>query len=215
MKILFQGDSITDAGRSRVMPRYLGKGYVSYIAYNLMQEGYRHEIRNTGFGGNRICDIYARWEEDTLNIDFDMLSFMCGINDIGFQIREGKGINPSKWKFIYDRMLYEVMEKNPAAKLILMEPFILKRDLEDVDMSNQNDIFLNYDLWRSQIDERGEIAKELADKYHAVFVPLGKVFDRKCQEVGVDKWTVDCIHPTPAGHKVIAEEWLKACKHLL
>ncbi len=215
MKILFQGDSITDAGRSRVLPRYLGKGYVAEIAYRLKKEGYSHEIRNTGFGGNRICDIYARWEEDTLNLEFDMLSIMCGINDIGFQIREGKGINPRKWRYIYDRMLYEVMETHPNAKLVLMEPFVLKKDLEATDLSNQNDIFDDYDLWRSQINERGEIAKELAQQYHAVFVPLGEPFDKKCLEVGVDSLSVDCIHPTPAGHKVIAQEWINACKHLL
>ncbi len=215
MKILFQGDSVTDGGRHRTIPRYLGKGYVSDIAYKLMQEGYQHEIRNTGFGGNRICDIYARWEEDTLNIDFDMLSIMCGINDIGFQIREGKGIKPSKWKFIYDRMLYEVMEKNPDAKLVLMEPCVFKINLENTDLSNQNDIYLNYNLWRGQINERCEIAKELADKYHTVYVPLNEVFDRKCQEIGVEKLTYDGIHPLPAGHKVIAEEWIKACRHLL
>ena len=58
MKILFQGDSITDAGRSRTAAeanRGLGDGYVNLIAAELTGKAPgRYEIFNRGVGGNRM-----------------------------------------------------------------------------------------------------------------------------------------------------------------
>ena len=215
MKILFQGDSITDAGRDRRFPFNYGVGYVSEIAYRFEKAGLKHEILNTGVGGNRICDMYSRWIEDTLNIDFDVLSILCGINDIGFQIRQNKGANAEKFEFVYDRMIYEVMEKNDKTKLVIMEPFVFNRDLENINLQDRNDIFLNYDYWRSQIEERAAISKELAKKYNATFVPLISVFDKYIAEHGVEELTNDNIHPTFKGHRIIAEQWLKVCGNIV
>ena len=209
MKILFQGDSITDAGRDRLMPQYLGNGYVSEIAIRLNEQGVLCDIENTAIGGNRICDIYSRWEEDTLNHEFDILSIMCGINDVGFQLRENKGISTGKYKFIYDRMLYEVLEKNAQAKIIIMEPFVFKRNLENTNLYFKNDIYLNYDLWKNEVAEKGVAAREIAKKYNAVFIPLAEKFDEVLKSTNVEELTNDGIHPTLMGHKIIADEWLK------
>ncbi len=215
MKILFQGDSITDAGRDRRFDFNYGVGYVSEIAYRFERAGLKHEIKNTGIGGNRICDMYGRWIEDTLNIDFDMLSVLCGINDVGFQIRMNMGANAEKFKFVYDRMVYEVMEKNDNTKLVIMEPFVFNRDLENINLQDGNDIFLNYDYWRGQIEERAAISKEIAEKYNATFVPLIKVFDDYIAKNGVETLTNDNIHPTFTAHRIIAGEWLKACGNIV
>ena len=209
MKILFQGDSITDAGRNHSKPQYLGNGYVSEIAMRLSKQGLSYDILNTANGGDRICDIYSRWEEDTLNHEFDILSILCGINDVGFGIRENKGISAEKYKFIYDRMLYEVTEKNKDAKLIIMEPFVFRKNLGDTNLYFRNDIYLNFDLWRNEVAERANAAKEIAEKYGAVFIPLAENFDEVLKTTSVDELTDDGIHPTVRGHKIIADEWIK------
>lgn len=215
MKILFQGDSITDAGRDKTHSQYLGNGYVSEIAMRFEKNGVQHKIENTAVFGNRICDIYARWIEDTLNHDFDILSILCGINDVGFEIREGKGVSTEKFRFIYDRMMYEVMEKNPNAKIVILEPYVFKRNMENDNLNNRNDIFLNYDLWRGEVEQKAEVSKEIAEKYNGVFVPLARVFDEYTEKAGVDELTADGIHPTLKGHKIIADEWLKTCGKIL
>lgn len=215
MKILFQGDSITDAGRDRGNYRYMGNGYVSEIAMRLEKKSSEYKVENTAIGGNRICDIYSRWIEDTLNHEFDILSILCGINDVGFQIREGKGVPTEKYKFIYDRMMYEVKEKAPDAKLVIMEPFVFKIDLENIDVMFRNDIFRNYDLWKNEVTEKAEAAKEIAAKYGAKFIPLTNVFDEYIAKNRVEDLTSDAIHPTLKGHKIIADTWLDACKDIL
>lgn len=215
MKILFQGDSITDAGRDRTHPQYMGNGYASEIAMRLEIQGRDISVENTAIGGDRICDIYSRWIEDTLNHEFDVLSILCGINDVGFQIRENKGVPTEKYRFIYDRMLYEVMEKNPQARLVILEPFVFKRSMADGNVTNRDDIFLHYDLWRGAVAEKAAAAREVAEKYHAKFIPLAHLFDTYLLDHPVDDLTQDGIHPTLKGHKLIADWWLEACADLI
>lgn len=215
MKILFQGDSVTDAGRDRNHLQDLGNGYVSVIANKLMRAGAKHELCNTAIAGNRVGDMYARWIEDTLNRDFEVLSVLCGVNDIGFQLRRNCGADAEKFRFIYDRMLEEVRKQKGNVQLVLMEPFIFKVNLEDIDMRNRNDIYDQYDVWSGYIREESTIVRELAEKYNAVFVPLMDKFEVLSEKNGADAYSADGIHPNLRGHKVIAEEWLRACSHVL
>ena len=217
LKILFQGDSVTDCGRARdckIPNNGLGTGYVNLIAARLNCDRPDVEIWNRGVGGNRITDMYARWIEDTLNLDFDILSILNGINDIGFQLRLGRGANREKFAFVYDRMLQEVEESHPNAKLVLMEPFLFQCDLGPND-GNGNDIFVNYSTWYSEIRARGNIVKQLAEKHKAIFVPLADEFDALSKKFGAKQWSADCIHPMSAGHEVIARRWLECCSDLL
>ena len=104
MTILFQGDSITDAGRDKTVrePNMgLGGGYVNIIYEQLKQDNKDIEILNRGVNGNKITDLYARWREDTLNIKFDILSILCGINDVGFERRLNIGNDIEKYEFVY------------------------------------------------------------------------------------------------------------------
>ena len=88
MKILFQGDSITDAGRNRDadtanIPSGLGSGYVNLIAAQLLRQHPEDnlQIYNRGISGNRIVDLYARWKVDAINLKPDLISVLIGVND--------------------------------------------------------------------------------------------------------------------------------------
>ena len=129
MNILFQGDSITDANREKVhlLDNYnLGSGYVTMVAAHLTMKRNDIVIHNRGISGNRTEQIAARWQEDTLSMDYDVLSLLCGINDIGFDIRMGVCGDRAFVEPIYDKMLYQAREKNPDAPIILMTPLYLK-----------------------------------------------------------------------------------------
>ena len=76
--ILFQGDSITDAGRtgSPDPDSSLGSGYPFFIA-NLLNATYPDwnlSFINRGVSGNRTLEMSARWEKDCLNLKPDLLS---------------------------------------------------------------------------------------------------------------------------------------------
>lgn len=211
--ILFQGDSLTDACRDkegRERERILGLGYVNMVAAYLTSENPDIHVMNHGVNGNRIMDMYARWIEDTLNVDFDVLSILCGINDIGFQLRMNKGADAEKFEFIYDRMLYEVKKEKPKAKLVLCEPFLCK--LKPEELSYGTDIVENWDIWYGHIRERAAIVKKLAAKYDGVLVPSRELFEEACKKAPASHWSVDGIHLTLAGNGLLAREWLRCTK---
>ncbi len=59
-RILFQGDSITDAGRSREDETQLGTGYVNFLAAWLSALYPERRLTfNRGTGGNRVYDMEA------------------------------------------------------------------------------------------------------------------------------------------------------------
>lgn len=211
MNILFQGDSITDAGRKRdvSIPNYfLGQGYATMIAGHLSARRGDLNFYNRGISGDRVADIYGRWQEDALNLDFDVLSILCGINDVGFHLRHGRGSDKERFRFIYDRMLYEALEKNPEARLILMEPFIIKLKYDWPPYGT--DIYDNYETWAHLTRENGEVVKDLAKTYNAAFVPLFDAFLAEIDAKDPARYVVDGIHPTVIGHSLITREWCKA-----
>lgn len=213
--ILFQGDSLTDACRDKEMTgndpnRFLGVGYVNHLAQYLMSENPNIRVLNHGVNGNRIMDLYARWIEDTLHVDFQVLSILCGVNDVGFALRMNKGADAEKFAYIYDRMLYEVKKEKPDAFLVLCEPFLCKLNQEE--LSYGTDIVENWDIWYGHITERAAIVKDLAAKYKAVLVPGRELFEEACKKAPASFWSVDGIHLTPAGNGLLAREWLRCVK---
>lgn len=210
MNILFQGDSITDADRDvKIVPpnASLGCGYVTLIAAALTSMRDNINVFNRGVGGDRTEQIANRWENDTLALDYDVLSLLCGINDVGFDLREGIRGDREFVKPIYDKLLYQAKEKNPDSKIILMTPFVFKMHYDHPQYGD--DIYENYEIWHDRVVAAGEITKEMAKKYDAELIPLFDVFKKAVEEKGPEKYTLDCVHLTPAGHAIIAKEWLK------
>lgn len=211
--ILFQGDSLTDANRDKEgkdKNRILGDGYVNFIGASLMCDHPGINILNTAIAGNRISDLYGRWIEDTLNIEFDLLSILCGVNDIGYALRLNMGADAEKFEFVYDRMLHEVKQARPQAKIVLCEPFLFKLDINDV--KNDTDIIENWDVWNGHMLERRAIVKSLAEKYQTIFVPFGSMFEKAIEIAPAKHWSSDGIHLTMAGNELMAREWLKCVK---
>lgn len=212
--ILFQGDSVTDVGRARTNEPNtgLGSGYVARIASELLYRDPTLRIYNRGVSGNRIGDMYARWIEDTLNLNPDLLSVLNGINDVGFGLRLGMGADARKYEYIYDRCLFEAKEANDALSLVLLEPFVLRVSKPWAEFGD--DIYANYDEWRENVRIRAAVTERLAVKYNAVFVPLQDKMDEACLRAPAEHWSQDCIHPTHAGAEIVAREWLAATKSL-
>ena len=185
LKILFQGDSLTDCGRDKTghnPVQTYGYGYVNLIASKLLCDYPDTVVWNKAYNGSRIADTYSRWIEDALNIDCNILSILSGVNDIGFAIRMNQGADAKKFKFIYELMINEALEKNKDLKLVLGEPFLFK-------ITNNT--------------------PELADKYNAVFVPYFEKFQEALKIAPPEHWSVDCIHATNAGHEIMARAWLE------
>lgn len=102
-------------------------------------------------------------------------------------------------------MLDEIKEVNPNIRLVLMEPFILPvAECKE-----------NWELWSGVIGPLQEKVKILAEKNNAVFVPLQAKFNKLCEVREPEYWIWDGVHPTVAGHQIIADQWLAYTNELL
>lgn len=212
-KILFQGDSITDVGRSREDNANVGRGYPHLIksAFNL-NEPAKYEFINRGIAGNRSVDIYARIKSDIINIAPDFMSILFGVNDVSHEIFRKNGTTEEKFEKIYSMLTQEVLEALPNIRLLIMEPFLLPASATVGVLEDGSDM---YPFYRAEVEKRAAAAKRVAEKYSAHFLPLQKLFDEAAAKATPEYWLIDGVHPTDAGHALIAAEWTKAFRRIM
>jgi lysophospholipase L1-like esterase len=115
--ILFQGDSITDAGRSRdVQPGQpnvqLGQGYAKMVAAQVLAARPEDNMSfyNRGVGGNRIVDVYARMAIDGTVLQPHVVSLLIGVNDTCLGGERPNGVPVPKYEKVYRMFLEEMRE---------------------------------------------------------------------------------------------------------
>lgn len=193
---LFQGDSITDAGRSRENDAALGHGYPGVMAANLgAKYPGEYNFLNRGISGNRIVDLYARIKIDIINLKPDYMSILIGVNDVWHEIARENGVDAEKFEKIYTMLIDEVLEALPDIKIIIMSPYVLSGTATDEAL----------DTFRSEVKKRAEVAKKIAEKYSFPFIDLYTEFDNAQKLAPADFWLADGVHPKHAGHGLIAK----------
>lgn len=202
--LLFQGDSITDAGRERDTTgpnsgAALGTGYPLLLAAAILKAYPERDLRvfNRGVSGNKVPDLTARWDVDTLALGPDLLSVLIGVNDYWHTRTHGYTGTPADYERQFGALLDATRQRLPAARLIVLEPFVLRTGVVD-------------DTWLAPLEERRAIAARIAHNAGATFIPLQTSFDEAASRGGPAHWLVDGVHPTPAGHALIAERWRTA-----
>ena len=199
MKILFQGDSITDAGRGR-NDETLGYGYPVMVAGDLgFAEPGQHTFLNRGISGNRVVDIYSRIKSDIWNLEPDVMSLLIGVNDVWHEVDWHNGVEADRFEKVYRMLLEDTREACPDLKIMLMEPFVLPGVATTPHM----------DFFRTEVGKRAEITGRLAREYQVAFVPLQDRLNEACKLAPADYWLVDGVHPTTAGHRLVANAWLE------
>ena len=206
-RIVFQGDSITDAGRDRSSENNPGMGYPGFVRGKLgVDYPGKYEVLNRGVSGDRVVDVYARIKRDIINLKPDILSILIGINDVWHEIMTGNGVDADKYYMVYDLLLTEVKAALPDIKLVILEPFVLEASATCATEENPG----RGEYFNAECRKRAEMAKKVAQKHSAVFIPLQDAFDEAAKLAPADWWLRDGVHPTSVGHELIARRWVKA-----
>jgi lysophospholipase L1-like esterase len=203
--ILFQGDSITDAGRDKKKEhpnnsRSFGGGYAFLIASWLLEELAQKEltIYNRGISGNKVYQLENRWDKDCLLLKPNVLSILIGVNDY-WHMRNGKyDGTPEVYENDYRALLNRSKEQYPDLKLIICQPFILT-ETKAVDES-----------WVEPFRPYQEISQKLCQEFEATWVPFQEAFTRATEIAAPSYWTFDGVHPSMAGAQLMAKTWLEA-----
>lgn len=207
--ILFQGDSITDAGRSKKNhnpndPSALGRGYPVLAAGQLLAEptGKNLTIYNRGISGNKVYQLAERWDQDCLDLKPDILSVLIGVNDIWHTlVRDYKG-TVETYEQGFNALLARTRTALPNVKLVVCEPFVLKYGAVD-------------DSWFPEFDRYRAAALRVAQKAQAIFIPYQDIFNQALEHAPAGHWLRDGVHPTLAGASLMAQAWIKTVKEKL
>jgi acyl-CoA thioesterase-1 len=196
--VLFQGDSITDAGRNGDIATDLGKGY-ALMAAALFSQKYpelQTKFINRGVGGDRVVDLQRRWQKDCLDLQPTWVSVYIGINDTWRRYDSNDPTSVEDFKAGYHDLLTQTKQKLNA-NLILVEPFVLP-------------VPEDRKTWREDLDPKINAVRELAREFGALLVPLDGLFAQASTRADAAEWASDGVHPTPAGSALIAKAWLEA-----
>ncbi len=204
LTILFQGDSITDNGRNRTAAEpnstaQLGGGYPYLVASAVLSAEPTRGLRffNRGISGHKVPDLAARWDADTVALKPDILSILVGVNDFWHKLLNGYTGTVEDYEKGYGDLLRTARAALPATRLIVLEPFTLRTGSVDA-------------RWFPEFDLRRAAAARVARAAGAHFIPLQSRFDRLTRDTPPAYWAADGVHPTPAGHAVIARAWRDA-----
>lgn len=203
-KLVMIGDSITDCGRKQPIGEGLfeglGRGYVSLVDAFLTASYPDCGIRviNTGTSGNTVRDLTARWQTDVLDLKPDWVSIMIGINDVWRQFDQPLITESHVYLDEYERTLSKLVEQTrPLVQgLVLMTPFYLEPNRSDP--------------MRATMDEYGAVVRRIAETTDSLFVDTQAAFDRLLTHVYPATLAWDRVHPTVAGHLVLAQAFLQA-----
>ena len=208
-RILFQGDSITDVGRAREenlpLGIGMGTGYPQLVTARLITDAPERpwEINNKGISGNRVVDLYSRWKIDALNLKPELISILIGINDTWHEFGRQNGVEVPRYEKMYRELLTWTKEVLPEVKLVLMEPEIALLKNEKLPE------------WLPEVEERRKVVKKLAEEFNALFIPCQSILDKALEKAPQEFWLRDGVHPTLAGHQLLADAWIEATKDLL
>ncbi len=206
--ILFQGDSITDAGRDRGdyyanSGSGMGRGYVHHIVTGLLgrfpDRGYR--FYNRGMSGHKVFQLAGRWDDDCLNLSPDVASILIGVNDYWHTLGDNFDGTAAVYASDFRALVARTRQNLPDCRIMIGEPFAVKGG-SAID-----------DRWQP-FDEYRKVAAEIAGETGSVFIPYHSIFDEALKLAPVEYWCPDGVHPSLAGSYLMKEAWLAGFSQL-
>ncbi len=203
--LLFQGDSITDAGREKQneLPNHaasFGRGYAFLAASALLGQLPEKQltIYNRGISGNKVYQLAERWPKDAFDLKPDILSILIGVNDYWHTRNRNYDGTVEGYENDYRDLLTRTKQELPNVTLVVCEPFYVL-EASAVDQS-----------WVEPMKQYQAAAKRISDEFNTQWVPFQKVFDEAVKHAPATYWTADGVHPAMPGAELMAQTWLQA-----
>lgn len=205
-RIVFVGDSITDAGRDpAALPGGwgFGQGYVNQIHCLLTAVYPDHEYVtiNSGVSGDTILRMSKRWDGDVLALHPDYVSVMIGVNDVWRQYDQpfwrsqpDSIVPPELFETTYESLLSRTQSQ--VKGMIVMLPCMFESDSREA--------------MRASVNDYAAIARRVAERHSAVIVDTQAAVDHVLAQVHPCVLSMDRVHPYERGSMVIARAWLQA-----
>ncbi|MBO9619405.1 MAG: SGNH/GDSL hydrolase family protein [Niabella sp.] len=199
-KVIFFGDSITQQGAQP-------GGYITRIEDLCKKDGLsdQFDFVGKGVGGNKVTDLFLRFQPDVLDQHPDIVVVYVGINDVWHKTSSGTGTDFDKFGKFYDAII-STLKKQGIQPIVCTPSVIGERN----DFTNQQDGDLNlYAKW----------IREYAAKNNVPLVDLRNLFLdylRQNNPTNAEKGilTVDRVHLNEKGNQLVSEAMWKTIKQL-
>ena len=204
VKILFQGDSITDAGRDRRNYHNMGNGYPRYASELIVAAHPELDIEfiNFGISGNRTSQLFDRLYKDCIEFQPDVVSILIGINDIWHRYGGEKIATTDLQLATNYRAILERLKNETDAKIVMIAPYVLDAD--------------DKQAMKDDLVSVGAIIRGLADEFADVFIPLDELFAEAIKTQPEPKYySGDGVHPNVNGAQFIGKIYAEAIEPLI
>lgn len=114
---------------------------------------------------------------------------LIGINDINW-----KATSSESFRSDYSIILEQT--KQLKCQIVLLEPFLV-------------DYNRNFFELCQELKKKICIVREMAEEFETKLISLNDIFEKAATKRNSSFWTVDGVHPTLAGHALIAQSWIK------
>ncbi len=197
-RLLFIGDSITDCGRG-ADPDGIGQGYVRLVRDYLLAKdpGRAPTMINRGLSGNKVTDLASRWEPDVLTMSPTVVSILVGVNDVWHGLAPGGvGVPVDEYGRVYGEILRALRARIPDCQVVLCEPTVIWPPQDARGRRFCSRMFGWCMIWPGGSNVRAWSGS------------MGRL-RRRGRRGPMWCGQPDGVHPSSAGHMLIARTWLQ------
>lgn len=198
IRVLFQGDSITDAGRDRRNFRDMGRGYPKYASEIIARShpDVNFDFINLGIGGNRTDQLFDRLYKDAIELCPDVISILIGINDVWHRVGAERIMTSDEQLELNYRSILTQLRRHTNAKIMMIAPYLL-------DFESETRVKM-----REELKTVLPIIRRLAEEYADVYMPLDELFAEALKtQPSPLYYSGDGVHPNENGARFIAEHY--------
>ena len=217
-KIVFLGDSITDAGvydtnvgipsnGELVYPQYTG--FITLLSKSV---GENTELVGKGIGGDKVSDLLTRYKDDVIKLNPDIVFIYIGINDVWHKYDYGTGTDID----LYENGLRQIIRdiKDNGIKVILCTPTVIGENKGEFTLVNQFKDIETMEIMNDDLDDYSDVIRKLSIEFNTELIDLRKIFMNYISENNSTNTpsgitTYDGVHLNDLGNKLIADEMIK------
>ena len=217
-KIIFLGDSITEAGvyDTEVGIPYDGEliypnftGFITLLSRNV---GEKIELVGKGISGDKVSDLLTRYRDDVIKLNPDKVFIYIGINDVWHKYDFGTGSDID----LYENGLRQIISdiKDNGAEVILCTPTVIGENKGEFTLVNKFKDIKTMEVMNKDLDDYSDVIRKLSAEFNTELVDLRKIFMNYISENNPDNnpsgiTTYDGVHLNDIGNKLIADEMIK------
>ena len=221
LKIIFLGDSITEAGvyDKEVAIKYNGEliypkhtGFITFLADTVIE---KTKLIGKGIGGDKVSDLLTRYKKDVIDLDPDIVFIYIGINDVWHKYDFGTGSDIDLYENGLRQIISEI-QKN-GSKVVLCTPTVIGENYGDFTLANQYvELYRDAKAMESinnDLDAFSDIVRKLSSEYNTGLIDLRKIFMSYISENNPSNkpsgiLTYDGVHLNDKGNKLIADQMI-------